>query len=50
MRPIQNDMTQLTESYNQVLKRLKEATEQNLMLINKIEKLGGNPRQLELDI
>jgi len=32
-----------------MIKKLKEVTEHNLMLIKKIEKLGGNPNQLELD-
>ncbi len=50
MSPIQHDMAGLTESHYAVLKRLKEVTEYNFELIKKIERLGGNPNQLELDI
>ena len=46
---MQMDNAQITEAYYLVIKRLKEVTEHNLMLIKKIEKLGGNPNQLELD-
>jgi len=47
---MQRDNAQLTEAYYLMVKRLKEVTEHNLMLINKIEKLGGNPNQLELEL
>jgi len=50
MTPIQHDMAGLTESHYAVLKRLKEVTEHNSELIKKIERLGGTPNQLELDI
>ena len=46
---MQIDNAQLTEAYYLMIKRLKVVTEHNLMLIKKIEKLGGNPNQLELD-
>jgi hypothetical protein len=46
---MQMDNAQITEAYYLVIKRLKEVTEHNLMLIKKIEKLGGNSNQLELD-
>ena len=46
---LQKDNAQITEAYYLVIKRLKEVTEHNLMLIKKIEKIGGNPNQLELD-
>ena len=46
---LQKDNAQITEAYYLVIKRLKEVTEYNLMLIKKIEKLGGNPNQFELD-
>jgi len=50
MTPIQHDMAGLTESHYTVLKRLKEVSDQNLLLIKKIKRLGGNPNQLELDV
>ena len=46
---MERDNAQLTEAYYLMLKRLKVVTEHNLMLIKKLEKLGGNPNQLELD-
>ena len=46
---LKKDNAQITEAYYLVIKRLKEVTEYNLMLIKKIEKLGGNPNQFELD-
>ncbi len=50
MTLIENDMAGLTESHYSVLKRLKEVTEYNLQLIKKVERLGGDPKQLEFDI
>ena len=47
---MQMDNAQITEAYYLVIKRLKEVTEHNLMLIKKIERLGGNPNQLELEL
>ena len=47
---MQMDNAQITEAYYLMIKRLKEVTEHNLMLIKKIEKLGGNPNQLELEL
>ena len=46
---LQKENAQIKEYYL-VLKKLKEVTEHNLILINKIEKLGGNPNQLELEL
>jgi hypothetical protein len=50
MSAIQNDMVGLTESHYKVLKRLKVVTEENRILIKKIENLGGSPIQLEMDL
>ena len=50
MTLIERDMAGLTESHYSVLKRLKEVTEYNLQLIKKVERLGGDPKQLEFDI
>jgi hypothetical protein len=50
MTLIEKDMAGLTESHYFILKRLKEVTEYNLQLIKKIERLGGDPQQMEMDI
>ena len=33
-----------------VLKHLKDVTQYNLELIKKIERLGGDPKQMEMDV
>ncbi len=50
MTAIETDMAQLTESYYGTLIRLKSLAEHNEMLMKKLEKLGYDPRQLEMDI
>jgi F0F1-type ATP synthase beta subunit len=50
MSAIKNDMAGLTESHYNVLQRLKEVTTINQELQKKIAILGGDPKQLELDI
>ncbi len=47
---MEKDMAGLTESHYLVLKKLKDITEYNLQLIKKVERLGGDPDQLEMDI
>jgi len=49
MSPIQIDMAGLTESHYKVLSRLKEVTDYNYELIKKIEKMGGDPKQMEFN-
>ena len=46
MSLIEKDMA---AHYN-VLKHLKDVTQYNLELIKKIERLGGDPKQIEMDI
>jgi len=50
MSLIEKDMAGLTESHYNVLKHLKDVTQYNLELIKKIERLGGDPKQIEMDI
>ena len=50
MSLIEKDMAGLTESHYNVLKHLKEVTQYNLELIKKIERMGGDPKQTEMDI
>ena len=50
MTLIEKDYAGLTETHYKVLRRLKEVTSYNLELIKKIERLGGDPKQIEMDI
>lgn len=50
MTLIEKDYAGLTESHYKVLHRLKDVTQYNLELIKKIERLGGDPKQIEMDI
>jgi hypothetical protein len=50
MSLIEKDFAGLTESHYKVLKHLKDITQYNLELIKKIERLGGDPKQMEMDI
>ena len=50
MTLIEEDYSGLSESHYKVLRRLKEVTSHNLELIKKIERLGGDPQQMEMDI
>ena len=50
MTLIEKDYAGLTESHYKVLRRLKEVTTYNMELIKKIERLGGDPKQIEMDI
>ena len=50
MSLIEKDMAGLTESHYNVLKHLKDVTQYNLELIKKIERLGGDPKQMEMDV
>ena len=50
MSLIEKDFAGLTESHYNVLKHLKDVTQYNLELIKKIERLGGDPKQMEMDI
>jgi hypothetical protein len=45
----ESDMAGLTESHYKVLSRLKEVTDYNYELIKKIEKMGGDPKQMEFN-
>ena len=47
---IEKDYAGLTESHYKVLKHLKDVTQYNLELIKKIERLGGDPKQMEMDV
>ena len=49
MSPIQIDMAGLTEAHYKVLSHLKEVTEHNFELIKKLERLGGDPKQMEFN-
>jgi hypothetical protein len=50
MSLIEKDYAGLTETHYNVLRRLKEVTSYNMELIKKIERLGGDPKQMEMDI
>ena len=50
MSLVKNDMAGLTESHYNVLKRLKEVTDYNYELIKKIERIGGDAKQMEMDL
>ena len=50
MSLVENDMAGLTESHYNVLKRLKEVTDYNYELIKKIERIGGDAKQMEMDL
>ena len=50
MTLIEKDFAGLTESHYNVLKHLKDVTQYNLELIKKIERLGGDPKQMEMDV
>ena len=50
MNAIESDMIGLTAAHYTVLQRLKEVTTINQELQKKIAILGGDPKQLELDI
>jgi len=50
MSLIEKDFAGLTESHYKVLKHLKDVTQYNLELIKKIERLGGDPKQMEMDV
>jgi hypothetical protein len=50
MSLIEKDFAGLTESHYNVLKHLKDVTQYNLELIKKIERMGGDPKQMEMDI
>ena len=50
MTLIEKDYAGLTETHYKVLRRLKEVTSYNLELIKKIERLGGDPKQMEMDV
>jgi len=50
MSLIEKDFAGLTESHYNVLKHLKDVTQYNLELIKKIERLGGDPKQMEMDV
>jgi hypothetical protein len=50
MTLIEKDYAGLTETHYKVLRRLKEVTTYNMELIKKIERLGGDPKQTEMDI
>ena len=50
MALIEKDFAGLTESHYNVLKHLKDVTQYNLELIKKIERLGGDPKQMEMDV
>jgi len=50
MTLIEKDMVGLTKSHYNVLKHLKDVTQYNLELIKKIERMGGDPKQMEMDI
>jgi len=49
MTLIEKDMAGLTESHYMVLKKLKTVSEHNVELVKKLERLGGNPNQMEFD-
>jgi len=49
MTPIERDMAGLTQAHYSVLRRLKEVSEHNIELVKKIERLGGEPNQMEFD-
>ena len=46
----ESDMAGLTESHYKVLSRLKEVTDYNYELIKKIERIGGDAKQMEMDL
>ena len=50
MSLIEKDFAGLIESHHNVLKHLKDVTQYNLELIKKIERLGGDPKQMEMDV
>ena len=50
MSLIEKNFAGLTESHYNVLKHLKDVTQYNLELIKKIERLGGDPKQMEMDV
>ena len=50
MTLIEEDYSGLSENHYKVLRRLKEVTTYNMELIKKIERLGGDPKQIEMDI
>ncbi len=50
MTPIKTDMAELTKCYYNSLKRLKEVISINSELEKKIYSLGGDPKQLELEL
>jgi len=50
MSLIEKDFAGFTESHYNVLKHLKDVTQYNLELIKKIERLGGDPKQMEMDV
>ena len=50
MSLVENDMAGLTESHYKVLSRLKEVTDYNYELIKKIERIGGDAKQMEMDL
>ena len=50
MSLIEKDYAGLTETHYNVLRRLKEVTSYNMELIKKIERLGGDPKQMEMDV
>ena len=50
MSLIEKDFAGLTESHYKVLKHLKDVTQYNLELIKKIERMGGDPKQMEMDV
>ena len=49
MTPIERDMAGVTQAHYSVLRRLKEVSEHNIELVKKIERLGGEPNQMEFD-
>ena len=49
MTPLERDMAGLTQAHYSVLRRLKEVSEHNIELVKKIERLGGEPNQMEFD-
>ena len=49
MTLIEKDMAGLTESHYNVLKKLKKVSEHNIELVKKLERLGGDPKQMEFD-
>ena len=49
MTPIERDMAGLIPAHYYVLRRLKEVSEHNIELVKKLERLGGEPNQMEFD-